>query len=512
MIRPTFLLALALALASPLLTAAAAPAETPGKAGARAEATAIPEPYSVVTRHAGRFNGADVRYTAIAGELHLKDDKDKPKASIFTVSYLREGVPDSSRRPVTFVFNGGPGSASLWLHMGVFGPKRVDLPSDARDDGAPPYRVVDNPLSLLDVSDLVFIDPVGTGYSRPLGEHEGKAFWGVKQDADSMAEFIRLWLTTHKRWNSPKYLAGESYGTTRAAALAERLQEGFNGIALNGVMLISTILDFSTARFQTGNELPYIGFLPTYAATHWYHNLRGRTDVTLTQHVERARRFALDVYAPALLKGDRLPAEEHARVRKELAELTGLSETYLDNTRLRIHALRFMKEFGRAGGFTVGRFDTRYKGQDFDNAGETFDDDPSGYAIPGGYAAALNSYYQSDLKVTLDREYKVLSGEPGRHWDWKTAERSFGYANVNVATGLGKAMRENADLRVLQASGYYDLATPFFAAENTLAGNGLVPDRVTYTYYEAGHMMYLHRPSLEALARDARAFILAGGK
>lgn len=501
------LLALAmLAMATPAVAADKAPEK-----GAEKQApAAITEPKVFTTNHTARINGQEVRYKAIAGETYLFDENDKPRAAIWSTTYIREGVKDPNR-PVVFVFNGGPGSASLWLHMGVYGPKRLVSPSDAQDDGAPPYNIVNNEQSILDIADLVFIDPVGTGFSRPLGEAKGKDFWGVQQDADSIADFIRTWTTKNKRWNSPKYLAGESYGTTRAAKLAEVLEGGFNGFGLNGVMLISAILDFSTARFQTGNETPYIGFLPTYAATHWHHALRGKSNVTLEQHVERARQFAVNEYAPALLKGNRLSAEERAKVRKTLAELTGLSEQYLEQTDLRINAHRFMKQYGRDQGFTVGRFDSRYKGKDLDEAGETFDNDPSGYGIAPSYTAALNHYYTTDLQVDMSRHYKVLTGEPGQNWDWVGKARG-GYINVNVAEGLGKIMRENKDLRVLLASGYYDLATPFFAAENTLAQNGFAQDRVTYTYYPAGHMMYLHHPSFDKLVKDTRAFILAGQK
>ncbi|HLU91066.1 MAG TPA: peptidase S10 [Pedomonas sp.] len=501
-------------LALALLATAAAPALAADKASAKTEQASqtVAEPKEFVTEHTGRFNGQTVRYKAIAGETYLYDEQDNARAAIFSTSYIRQGVQDASTRPVIFIFNGGPGSSSLWLHMGAFGPKRLVLPSEAQDDGAPPYKIVHNDQTLLDIADMVFIDPVGTGFSRAIGKGEGKDYWGVDQDAESIAQFIRQWTTRHKRWNSPKYLAGESYGTTRAAKLAEVLEGGFNGYGLNGVMLISAILDFSTARFQTGNEIPYIGFLPTYAATHWYHSLRGKGGVSLEQHVERARQFALNEYAPALLKGDRISAEEKARVRKTLAELTGLTEQYLDQTNLRINAFRFMKQYGRDQGFTVGRFDSRYTGRDLDSAGEHFDNDPSGYGIAPGYTAAFNHYIADELKVDFGaRPFKTLSGEPGRNWDWVGKKRG-GYINVNVGEGLGQIMRENKDFRVLLASGYYDLATPFFAAENTLAANGLVQDRITYTYYEAGHMMYLHHPSFDKLLQDVRNFVLAGNK
>lgn len=506
------LLAFAVLAASTPAVAAEKAASQSANTAEKAAQKPVAEPKVFVTEHTGRFNGQDVRYKAIAGETYLYDEDDNARAAIFSTSYIRQGVKDSATRPVIFIFNGGPGSSSLWLHMGAFGPKRLVLPSDAKDDGAPPYKIVHNDQSPLDIADMVFIDPVGTGFSRTVGKGEGKDYWGVDQDAESIAQFIRQWTTQHKRWNSPKYLAGESYGTTRAAKLAEVLEGGFNGYGLNGIMLISAILDFSTARFQTGNELPYIGFLPTYAATHWHHARLADQGVTIEQHVERARQFAVNEYAPALLKGDRISAEEKARVRKTLSELTGLTEQYLDQTNLRINAFRFMKQYGRDQGFTVGRFDSRYTGRDLDEAGETFDNDPSGYGIAPSYTAAFNHYVADELKVDLGvRPFKTLSGEPGRNWDWAGKKRG-GYVNLNVAEGLGQVMRENKDLRVWLASGYYDLATPFFAAETTLAANGLVKDRVSYTYYEAGHMMYLHHPSFDKLMQDIRNFVNAGRK
>lgn len=469
----------------------------------------IPEPRSFVTQHQGRFGGETVRYTATAAEIYLRDENDEPTASIFSIAYTRNGVERLEDRPVIFVFNGGPGSASLWLHMGFYGPRRVDVPSEAEDDGAPPYDLAANPQSPLELADLVFIDPVGTGFSRAIGEKKNKEFWGIRQDARSVAEFIRLWVAQNKRWNSPKYLSGESYGTTRAAAVAEELQGGWTSIDLNGLILISSILDFTGARFQPGNEIPYISFLPSYAATHWYHNLRGSSDVALADFVEEARRFALGDYAAALLQGARLADNERGRVRAELARLTGLSEGYLDQTDLRINNMRFMKELLREDGIVVGRLDSRYTGRDYDGAGERFDGDPSAYGIDAAYTAAVTHYLTSELGVEITRKYQVLSRAPGRNWDWTLNKNQNWPAFVNVAPFVGRAMRENNGFRVLVANGYYDLATPFFATENTFATNGIDPDRVTLTYYEAGHMMYVHHPSLEKLGDDVRAFLTA---
>jgi carboxypeptidase C (cathepsin A) len=466
------------------------------------------EPQSFVKSFSGRFNDERLSYTVTAGETFLMDAKGEPTASIFTVAYTKDGLDDPTTRPVTFVFNGGPGSASLWLHMGVFGPKRVIVPSDGLDAGAAPYVIEDNPLSILDVTDLVFIDPVGTGYSRPLGETEGKEFWGLREDAKSIAELIRLYLTKNGRWNSPKYVAGESYGTTRAAQLVNELQRTFTGIALNGVIMISAILDFHTTEFAMGNPLPYVSFLPTYAATAWYHDVLDDKPARLEDFVEEARVFALEEYSVALLKGSRLSATERDNIVQGLARYTGLSETYVDQTELQIRDFRFMKQLLRDRGLTVGRFDSRYTGKDFDDAGEFFDNDASAYGVDAAFVAAVNDYLTRVLEVDFERRYKVLDSEPGRNWNWSAKERDWP-SYVNVAPHLGRGMRENKDLRAFFANGYYDLATPFFATENSVAANGIDPDRVVMAYYEAGHMMYTHGPSLEKFARDVRAFIAA---
>ncbi len=464
------------------------------------------EPQAFVKSFTGRFNDQHIAYTVTAGETFLKDGGGEPTASIFTVAYTKDGEDDPTARPISFVFNGGPGSASLWLHMGVFGPKRVVVPSDGSDAGAAPYAIEDNPLSILDVTDMVFIDPVGTGYSHTLGGTKGKEFWGLREDARSIAEFIRLYLTKNGRWNSPKYVAGESYGTTRAAQLVNELQRTFTDVALNGVIMISAILDFHTAEFAMGNPLPYISFLPTYAATAWYHDSVDNKPVQLEDFVEEARDFALNEYSVALLKGSRLTAAERADVVRKLARYSGLDETYVRQTELQIGDFRFMKQLLRDRGLTVGRFDSRYMGEDYDDAGEFFDNDASAYGVDAAFVAAVNDYLTRVLEVEFEQRYKILDSEPGRNWNWSTTERGWP-SYINVAPHLGRGMRENKDLRAFFANGYYDLATPFFATENSVAANGIDADRVVMAYYEAGHMMYTHAPSLEKLARDVRAFI-----
>ncbi|HEX8448247.1 MAG TPA: peptidase S10, partial [Allosphingosinicella sp.] len=302
----------------------------------------VPEPLVSVTRHSGAFGGQRMAYTATASETYLKAADGTPKASLFSVAYVKE--PRDPKRPVAFLFNGGPGSGSLWLHMGAFGPKRVAIPSDARDDGAPPFPILDNPDSLLDVADIVFIDPVGTGFSRPLGKTEGKEYWGVTQDAKSVAEFIRIWLGANGRWNSPKFLGGESYGTTRSAAVVNQLEGAFNDVSLNGIILISTILDFGAQANVPGNEMPYVLYLPSMAAAAFHHGKAPPDAGTLEAFVEEAREFAGGAYASALFKGQRLQGEERAAIRRRLARFTGLSERFLESADLRVTDQRFYKE------------------------------------------------------------------------------------------------------------------------------------------------------------------------
>jgi carboxypeptidase C (cathepsin A) len=467
------------------------------------------EPKVFISDFSGTFGTERVNYRVTAGETFLKNDKGEDTAAIFTVAYTKKDAGDPRTRPVTFVFNGGPGSASLWLHMGVFGPKRVIVPSDGKPAGAAPYRIEDNTLSILDVSDLVFIDPVGTGYSKAIGKGKDEDFWGLKEDAQSIAEFIRVWITKNGRWNSPKYISGESYGTTRAARLVAALQGGFNGVTMNGVILISSILDFHTASFVKGSNAPYVGFFPTYAAAAWFHNKVNPKPASLEAFMDEVRAFAVNEYSVALLKGSRLQGQERADIVKKISRYTGLSETYVEQTDLRINALRFMKQLLRDEGKAIGRFDARYTGKDYDDAGERFDNDPSGYGVDGAYVTSVNDYLTRVLKVDLDRRYKILDGTPGSKWKWN--EGGGGWAtHVNVAPHLGTAMRENASFRVYQANGYYDLATPFHATEITMADNGIDLARVTMSYFEGGHMMYTHEPSLERLAQEVRAFIKAG--
>jgi carboxypeptidase C (cathepsin A) len=487
-------LALALAVAGPALAQ-----EKPDDKPAKAE-TVVPQIRT--TQHSGVFGEQKIRYSATIGETILSGTDGTQKAAIVTTAYIKE--PRDPSRPVTFLFNGGPGSGSVWLQMGAFGPKRVAIPSDARDDGAPPYPLLDNPDSLLDVTDLVFIDPPGTGFSYLIGKTDPKDFYGVTADAKAVAQVIRRWLNDNGRWASPKFLGGESYGTTRSAAVVNELEGStFNDVGLNGVLLISTVLDFAAGSDAPGNELSFITNLPSMAATALYH---GKASATSTeQFVEEARQFAIGPYASALLKGQKLPAEERAAIRTQLARFTGLSEEYLERADLRVTPDRFYKELLRDRGLTVGRLDSRYTGRDYDNAGESPDNDPSFYGIDAGYTAAINSWSRGSLGFVTDREYQSIGGI-GRDWDWRIGGRDAN-AYLNVTPYLGKALRENSGMRIFVAQGYYDFATPFFAAEYALSRTGIPQDRIEYRYYGAGHMMYVRDEDRAKLSHDIRQFI-----
>ncbi len=465
----------------------------------------VPEEKIIQTKHSVKIGGQEIKYTATGGTILLKLEDGTPKASIFYVAYTKDDVSDASQRTLTFSFNGGPGSSSVWLHLGLFGPRRVQM-GDAGTLLPPPYKLVDNDVSLLDISDLVFIDPVSTGYSRAVPGETPQQFHGVTPDVESVADFIRLYTTRNKRWSSPKFLAGESYGTTRAAGLSGYLQQRY-GMYLNGIVLISAILNFETAEFDTGNDLPYILYLPTYTAIAWYHK-KLPSDLQsgdVQKAVEESRKFAVGEYADALMAGDALPAARRAEIEQKLARLTGLSPDYIDRTNLRIEIQRFTKELLRSERRTVGRIDARFTGIDRDAAGERPEFDPSIAAIIGPYSGMLNDYVRNDLKFDSDLPYEVLTGRV-RPWSYAPYENRY----VNVAETLRSAMTQNPFLHVFVAKGYYDLATPFFAADYTFDHLGLDPalrSHLSGAYYEAGHMMYVHPPSLNKLKADIAQFI-----
>lgn len=467
-----------------------------------ASAAAPAAPNRSVTKHVGTFNGQKISYTAITGETFLPGPDGKPRAAIFSTSYIKDGKDPN--RPVTFLFNGGPGSGSVWLHMGAFGPVRVAIPSDARDDGAPPYPMVANPDSLLDTTDIVFIDPVGTGFSYAMPGVDPQEFWGVTQDAKSVAQFIRLWLNEHGRWNAPKFLGGESYGTTRSAAVLNQLEGQYNDVSLNGVILISTVLDFGAGADTQGNEIGYALNIPSMAATALYHGKASHPGGAAGIAAD-ARAWASGPYLAALLKGNALGAEERAAVRKDLSRYTGLSEAFLDRADLRVTPARFYKELLRDRGLSVGRLDSRYTGKDFDAAGSEPDNDPSFYGIDGGYTAAINDYARTTLGYKTDRSYVTIGGV-GK-WDWRLNEGRDSDTYMNVAPYISRALRENSGLRIFVGQGYYDFATPFFAAEYALTRADFAKDRIQFHYYDAGHMMYVRDEDRAKLARDVRAFI-----
>jgi carboxypeptidase C (cathepsin A) len=464
-----------------------------------------PEEPPVVTHHEARLQGRILKYSVTTGTMPLKNEKGEIEARIFFVAYVADRTGGPETRPLTFSFNGGPGSASVWLHMGALGPKRVKM----REDGmmpAPPYTLVDNDATWLDQTDLVFIDPVGTGYSRAAKPELGAKFWGLQGDIESVGEFIRLYLSRYERWASPLFMVGESYGTTRAAGLSDYLVER-DGIAFNGIILVSSILNFETARFGKGNDLPYQLFLPTYTASAWYHKKLppDLQQQELPKVLKEVEAFAGGEYPVALSKGDRLTPEERKAVIARLARFTGLDPAYIDRADLRIEIQHFCKELLRDQKRTVGRLDTRFVGIDETAVEATPEYDPSLAAIRPPYTAMFNDYVRRTLQYKSDLHYFILGGGIGR-WDWGPT----GPSGADVSEALRKAFSKNPDMRLFVAKGHYDLATPYFATEYTLSHMGLDPSqhsRVTTGEYEAGHMMYISEKELAHLKADVSAFI-----
>ncbi len=474
------------------------------------EEKAAPKDNLVETKHSVTIGGKEIKYTVTAGTMVMKEETgdrekesegEKPRAQMFFVAYTRDGA-NKTKRPITFSFNGGPGSSSVWLHLGVLGPRRVELTFEGNLP-QPPFKLTDNEYSLLDETDLVFIDPVSTGYSRPVEGQKPKDWHGFTKDIESVGDFIRLYTTRYGRWLSPKFLIGESYGTTRAAGLSGYLQER-HGLYLNGIMLVSAVLDFSTIDFTHGNDLPYIMFLPAYAATAWYHRaLRIRRP--LQKLLAEVGEFAMGEYAAALLKGDLLTRRERAQIVEKMARYTGLSPAFIERSNLRVKDQHFFKELLRERGQTVGRLDSRFLGRDRLGVTEAPEYDPLLTNVMGPYTAAFYDYVRADLKFESDIPYEILNGKV---WPWSFNE--FENRFVYVAETLRQAMTYNPHLKVFVANGYYDLGTPYFAAEYTFNHLGLdesLRGNVSMGYYEAGHMMYIHIPSLEALKNDLAKFI-----
>lgn len=442
-------------------------------------------------------------YSATVGMLPLKDEFGETEAGIGYTAYIRDGGASPSDRPLMFSFNGGPGSSSVWLHLGALGPKRVKMMPDG-DLPAPPFELVDNPETWLEHTDLVFIDPVGTGYSRPAKKDGGKKYWSLDGDIESIAEFIRLYLTRSGRWSSPIYLVGESYGTTRAAGLSSHLID--RGIALNGIVLVSSILNFQTARFNKGNDLPYVVFLPTYAATAWFHGKAG-AGASLSDHLKEVETFAGCEYVLALQKGDMISADYRREISEKLAKFTGLSTEYIESTDLRINIHQFCKELLRGSKRTVGRLDSRFKGIDATAATDNPEHDPSMTIILPPYTAMINDYLRRELKYETDQPYYIFN--PGELWaNWSYGDASKGHPDTSES--LRSALSKNPHMKVFVASGYYDLATPYYATEYTLSHLALDPtlrDNISTSYYEAGHMMYIDEKCLQKFQQDVAKFL-----
>jgi carboxypeptidase C (cathepsin A) len=471
-------------------------------AAAEREKPAQAEEKPVVSRHLITVNGKPLRYTATAGTLPIANPGGETEASMFYVAYTADTGEKSAERPLVFAFNGGPGSSSVWLHLGAMGPRRVEL----ADDGSmpsPPFRLADNAETWLDQADLVFIDPVGTGFSRAAKPDLASKFSSLQGDLDSVGEFIRLYLTRNERWSSPLFLAGESYGTTRAAGVAGRLVD--KGIVFNGLILVSSVLNFSTISFAPGNDLPYAFFLPTYSATAWHHRkLAPEPGRDLAATLAEVEQWAATGYLQALGKGDRLPPAERRDIITKLSRYTGLEERYIDNCNLRIDAQHFSKELLRERRRTTGRFDARITGTDIFAAGEQPDFDPSLAAVRPPFTAAFNGYVGGELGYKTDREYYILGGGIGR-WDWGTNN-----SYVDTSDELRSAMAKNPFMQVFVASGLYDLATPYLGTEYTLDHLGLEPaerQRVTVRRYDAGHMLYTDSRCRARLKEDVGLFV-----
>ena len=455
----------------------------------------------------GVFNGKRIDYVASLKEkiIYEKDNPSEPMASFFYTEYI---VESDKNRPIIFSFNGGPGSASLWLHMGVLGPKVIKVPSDASDDGSAPFKIVDNKLSPLSDADLVFIDPIGTGYSRAIGCHEPEEFWGVSEDPKIIAEFIRRWINDNKRWNSPRFILGESYGGIRGPLLVSELRSGsITPIEVNGLLLVAPASDYQYLVFHPGNNSPHYGFLPSYAATAYYHG-KIETNKTLQEFYKDSKKFSLEVYGPALLKGTRISDSEKSSIMKKYSEFTGLSLRFVEDFDMRVDPSSFRKELLRDEGYSVGRLDSRYKNSDYMAGGQYPDTDVSSEGFMSAYVSAIHTWF-SEIGVEMKMLYQ--SGDYDVYSSWKHPQEwkgnDFGY--VNTVPDIARAQRYNKDFKVYVSCGLYDLATPCFTAENFMYDNTVDMSRVVFSEFEAGHMMYNHQPSFDRFLKEVRSFIIS---
>jgi carboxypeptidase C (cathepsin A) len=480
------------------------------KAAEAAKPPETPKEESSVTEHMIRIGDQAINYRATASTTLLKDEKGEPTALMYATAYTRSDVKDFSQRPIAFIYNGGPGSASVWLHMGAFGPRRV-VTQNASPTPPAPYKLVDNTESLLDKTDMVFIDPVGTGFSHAVGKAQDQDFWGVDQDVKSLSQFITTYVSRNSRWNSPKFLIGESYGTFRSVALGNDLQTA-GGMYINGIVLISSVIDTSTLAFSAGDDRSYIFYLPTYAATAWYYKMVKNPPADLNAFVESARQFAGTEYATALMKGTKLTPAETTDIAQKLSAFTGLSVDYLIKADLRVSLSQFDAEVQRGRGLVIGRYDSRYTGNTYDLLTENSEFDPSYTAVVGAFSAAFNSYVRDELKFGQDKTYKVLPSEPSQHWDWKHNARAGGFfpSAPNVGIDMIRELLDNPHLSVEIENGYFDSATPFYATEYTM-DHLLLPadarERIHLQYYNSGHMIYLHDEDRVKLKSNIAAFI-----
>jgi len=469
------------------------------------------KPVVAVTHHSIVIAGKTINYTATAGTLILNNEKGEPIASFGYVAYTKEGVTDLSKRPVLFGYNGGPGSASLWLHMGALGPRRVAV-NDLSGPTPPPYKVEDNQNSILDVTDIVMIDPVGTGFSHAIGKAQNKDFWGVDQDLRSISNFIKEYITENDRWNSPKYLLGESYGTMRSAGVVNYLQERL-GIAVNGVVLVSSVLDLRQLTFGAGDDISYVMYLPTYAATAYFHKKLPNQPADFKAFINEVTNYAKGTYTTALMMGDKIDAATKNAVAEKLAAYTGLSKEYILKANLRVNEPQFTQELLRDQHLTVGRLDSRFTGIDQNLLSENAEFDPQSTAITPAYTAAFLNYLYGELKVNKNMYYHTSAyNAEGFHWDWQRKGGMWGEGVYppTTAPDLANAMSKNPSLKVLVFNGYYDLATPFYGTEYTMDHLGLEPaiqKNISMKYFDAGHMMYVHPASLVTFRKDIVDFI-----
>ena len=498
-----------LAAAIIVFCAGSAYADDAPSGGAKPSTPPAPAPATAtdsVTHHSGTLDGKAVEYAATAGTITLKNGKGEPTATMFYVGYTLDGDTDKAHRPVTFLYNGGPGSSTIWLRMGSFGPKRVVVGDGQATPGAP-FQLVDNQYSLLDKTDLVFVDAVGTGFSRIL-KGEGKDFYGVDPDIRAFGQFVQRYITQNGRWNSPKFLFGESYGTPRTCGLVNYLQNA--GVQINGIVLLSSVINFAEFIGGDGNDEQFIGYLPTEAAIAWYHHKVPNRTNDLATFLGPVKSFAIGEYADVLARGTWASSSQREDVVRKLHQYTGISEQFIRDANLRVQPGEFEKQLLHTQGRITGRLDARFIGIDTSPTGEFPDYDPADVSFSGAYVAAFNDYVRDELKYHTELDYKPTNyGEINQNWDIDHKVDGNDYPVADLMPDLRDAMSQNPHLKVFSASGYYDMATPFFATDYLLAHLGIDPSlqkNISYGYYESGHMVYLHVPALAQFKADLGRF------